>query len=221
MNQPTARQPSHRQRARKARILQQARAIIGEKGIEGLTMRELAASSGVALATLYNLYGSKETLVGIAINDFFEPIVAQAAAKSASKSPLKRLLLLVDEIAANVLDAEAYARVVVALYFRSDADIEVHGMLYSLARKEFAGIMSEMESQKDLLDWVATGLVADEMAHQVMARLHQWCRGDICDVQLSQVMKYGALQILAGACNGALSQAVTKELKMLTRRLAS
>ena len=52
---------------RRERILEAARAIIGERGYEGLTMRELAQASRVTVPTIYNLIGSKEAVLFAAV----------------------------------------------------------------------------------------------------------------------------------------------------------
>jgi len=41
--------------ARRERILETARGLIESRGYEGLTMRDLAGSSGVTVPTVYNL----------------------------------------------------------------------------------------------------------------------------------------------------------------------
>lgn len=45
------------------RILAAALELIDEQGIDGMTMRELAARAGVSVATIYNLFASQEAIV--------------------------------------------------------------------------------------------------------------------------------------------------------------
>ncbi|NND74947.1 MAG: TetR/AcrR family transcriptional regulator [Ilumatobacter sp.] len=48
-----------RQEHTRHRVLTAAGEIIGESGLDGLTMRKLAARAGVAVATLYNQFGDR------------------------------------------------------------------------------------------------------------------------------------------------------------------
>ena len=50
-------------RKRRRRILTEARRLIDEEGLEGLSMRRLAESAELSTRTLYNLYGAKETIL--------------------------------------------------------------------------------------------------------------------------------------------------------------
>jgi AcrR family transcriptional regulator len=209
---------SDRLTSRKARILKEARTIIGEKGLDNLNMRELAARSGVALATLYNLYGSKDNLIGFAVNNFFEPIVENTIASANSKTPLNRLLLLLEKLAQDVINTPAYARVVVSLYYKPEPGEAIHRMLYDLAFKEFSQLIDAMRNDENFIPWASTPLLADEIAEQIMVRIYQWCREDLRDNELADIMKYSVLQILVGSTKGKLNDGITQHLKKLTRK---
>ncbi|MBI9076672.1 MAG: TetR/AcrR family transcriptional regulator [Desulfatibacillum sp.] len=56
-------QGTQSQEINRQRILEAARTIILENGMAALSMRKLAQVSGLALRTLYNLYGNKENVV--------------------------------------------------------------------------------------------------------------------------------------------------------------
>lgn len=65
----------------RATLLDQAIAMIGEGGIESLSLRRLAQSSGTSTSAVYSLFGSKDDLLaalsGVAFDSFLE---AQRAA---------------------------------------------------------------------------------------------------------------------------------------------
>ena len=58
-----ARQPSIKSEATRARILQAALAVFRESGFHAATMREIAASAGVALGAAYYYFDSKNAIV--------------------------------------------------------------------------------------------------------------------------------------------------------------
>ncbi len=48
---------------RRARIVDEARRLIGEQGFDGLSLRKLAAAADVTVPTIYNLIGGKEKIL--------------------------------------------------------------------------------------------------------------------------------------------------------------
>ncbi len=63
----TRRVPSGR--AQRARILAAATDLIAAHGVEGMTMRQLAAACDLHIATLYHYFGSKSDLLGAIVDD--------------------------------------------------------------------------------------------------------------------------------------------------------
>jgi AcrR family transcriptional regulator len=61
----------------KQRILESAAELIGHRGIQALSMEELATAAGVSRATVYRLYPSKAALFGEIVREFspFAPLV--------------------------------------------------------------------------------------------------------------------------------------------------
>ena len=66
-----------RQKKRRADILTAARELIVEHGYDGVTMRELAARSDVALKTLYQQYENKENLLSRAVEELHSNTYAE------------------------------------------------------------------------------------------------------------------------------------------------
>jgi AcrR family transcriptional regulator len=56
-------------RAQRARILAAATDLIATHGVDGMTMRQLAAACGLHIATLYHYFGSKSDLLGAIVDD--------------------------------------------------------------------------------------------------------------------------------------------------------
>ena len=56
-------------RAQRPRILAAATELIAAHGVEGMTMRQLAAACGLNIATLYHYVGSKSELLGAIIDE--------------------------------------------------------------------------------------------------------------------------------------------------------
>lgn len=58
------------QLARRARIIEEVIALIAEVGADAVQMRDVAQRSGVALATVYRYFSSKENLLAAALEDW-------------------------------------------------------------------------------------------------------------------------------------------------------
>ncbi len=63
---------------RRARILSTASRLLGEHGYDGVSMRTIAAQSGVVEKTLYNIYGTKDRLIAAAARERVSFILAAA-----------------------------------------------------------------------------------------------------------------------------------------------
>src|SRR5262249_21911526 len=61
-NEPPRRQEPARLRNRR-RVLRAARTLVAARGLEGLTMKELALEADVSVASLYNLIGGRDDVV--------------------------------------------------------------------------------------------------------------------------------------------------------------
>lgn len=76
---------------RKKEILQTAKKIIRAKGCQGLTMRALAETAEVSLATPYNLFGSKAKIVCRFVDESSRTIIHRLEEKS-PKDPIEYIL---------------------------------------------------------------------------------------------------------------------------------
>src|SRR5688572_24238262 len=58
------------------RVLASALAMFAEHGVDGVSIREIAAAAGVSLATVHHYFGSKEELYAACIDSMYEELVA-------------------------------------------------------------------------------------------------------------------------------------------------
>ena len=83
-----------RQLIRRAKIIEAVTDLIGDVGPEAVQMRDVAKRSGVALATAYRYFRSKEQLLGAALEDWQERLTRRtlSASRSAEVDPLAGVL---------------------------------------------------------------------------------------------------------------------------------
>lgn len=76
-----------------ARILEAARALFDASGVEGLSIRAIAARAGMPAMTLYSYFPSKTAIIRALWAEAFAPLLAEMeAAEAAETDPKARLL---------------------------------------------------------------------------------------------------------------------------------
>jgi AcrR family transcriptional regulator len=82
------------QLARRARIIEAVTDLIGAVGADAVQMRDVASRSGVALATVYRYFSSKEHLLAAALQDWQKRLTRRilAAGGPADEGPLPGVL---------------------------------------------------------------------------------------------------------------------------------
>jgi len=110
---PKRKYESPRQLERQSAILASARRMLEKKGYAGVTMRALAREAGVAQATLYNIYGSKDDLILSAVEDLLVGLEAKIISSQAADGVdtiLARGVVSAEQIQATPKYADAMAR---------------------------------------------------------------------------------------------------------------
>src|ERR1700712_2051189 len=75
-----------RQLIRRAKIIEAVTELIAEVGAEAVQMRDVAKRSGVALATVYRYFNSKEYLLAAALEDWQKRLTRRIIASRASRA---------------------------------------------------------------------------------------------------------------------------------------
>ena len=106
---------------RRERILAAAREIIGERGYEALTMRDLARASRVTVPTIYNLVGGKEQVLFAAVEEQTERFVAsiEPGHPSDGATPAARVLSVVEACCRELSRQPRYYRSLLKLMLTS------------------------------------------------------------------------------------------------------
>ena len=73
--------------ALRARLLEEASAIVATSGAAGLTVRDLAARAGTSASAVYSLFGSREDLVRAVGDEAFARFAAAARRRPAHRRP--------------------------------------------------------------------------------------------------------------------------------------
>ena len=187
---------TERQLRRRSNILSVARQLIAEKGYSGVTMRELAEKSGVAYKSLYDLYGSKDNLLGITLG-------------------LKRHFRATS---AYTLEIPNLARALEPILAGDPAKFSIGENMQKFHREA----LMDIKRQGDLIE----SANIDYLLHDVMlasgaVRLY-WANDVIADEDLAKAQKYSAAKavfpFLAGASRDRASRLIQELHPQLARR---
>ena len=110
-----------RQAGTVARLVDTAGEVLREAGYDGLTVRNVAAAAGVAPATAYTYFASKDHLVA---EVFWRRLVGVPAVEPADGSPAERAAAALFPIATLLVDDPTVAAAVTTAMLGSDPEVK-------------------------------------------------------------------------------------------------
>lgn len=195
---------------RRTRVLEETRKLIAEAGYDGVTMRLLAERSDVASATLYNIYGNKETLVATAVAELFEEQMAHPNAEGVSG--LDGTLARTRWIAGEIKRMPEYTRAMVTVYFSGSAENLVRDLLRRITTDAHRKLLESLRRKGGLLPWVDIELLASATANHQYAAVHDWAIGKVPTDRLADRQVYELLLALSGVTTGEIGEDVRARL---------
>jgi AcrR family transcriptional regulator len=101
--------------------LSTALTLMSQQGVDGTSMRNLAAATGLNVASLYHYFPSKrDLLVAVLEERGFVDSLAAAAQPSLSRDPVSGLADLLSDILASMLEVEDFVRLMMGEVMRGD-----------------------------------------------------------------------------------------------------
>lgn len=180
---------------RRRRILSEARALIAESGVEGLTIAALGKRAGVAKQTLYYAFGSKDEIVAAAILDYFEESEQQIPYRSDPGS-LTRLIERMVAISTRNLRIPNYIQALIVIWY-SGSPVPWQAM-FETASRAHASVVQALAGQGQLLDWVDPDEQIESMVGQTILVTNAWLQGRIAGAELTNRLVLALMQSLAG-----------------------
>jgi AcrR family transcriptional regulator len=183
-------------------ILEAARDLIAEGGIEAMSMRAVAERVGVSATAIYHHYANKQALVDAVVRLAFERFGAemQAAVDREPRGSLKRVRAFGEAYVRFAIDHQAYFRIIFSIAAPTLRNIDElpAGGGYPLLRETIADAMASGEMRPG---------DPDVMAHFLWAHVHgvvtlalacrlekcPQCRGGESQVALEMFRVFGPL----------------------------
>lgn len=179
------RRQSPRVLERRDRIIRKTRELVAARGIEPLAIRDLAEECGVAVATLYNQFGSREGVIGAALQADFQGRFEPLSERTKNLSPAEQLDVRITTATKAILgELREYTRSVMFFYFHHTPHPALRAAIHDFAVSDFRHIVEEIDRRGDLEPWVDVQAFADDIITQNYALLMKWAQGHIRDREL-------------------------------------
>jgi len=205
--------------ARRNRILDETRKMIGKQGIASISMDEVAKRAGVAKRTLYNAFQSKEHLIALAINKYFEDYVSKID-YSTEDATLEWMIERLIIVAKLNLQIKNYSRALMNIYYSSDVDPEIRQVIHEIASKSHEVWINELARKNQLQPWLKADDLTDMLVRYRYATAHSWTEGRIADDMFLRELLVGFLTFMAGATIGTARKEIVTALTDIDERLA-
>lgn len=205
--------------ARRNRILDETRKMIGKQGVTNISMDEVAKRAGVAKRTLYNAFQSKEHLIALAINKYFDDYVSKidhSTENATLEWMIERLIILTK----RYLQIKNYARALMNIYFSSDVDPEIRQAIHEIALQSHGSWINELARTNQLQPWLEAAGLSDMLVRYRYATAHSWTEGRIADDMFLRELLVGFLTYMAGATIGTAHNEIVAALTGIDERLA-
>lgn len=196
---------------RRNRILDETRKMIGKQGIASISMDEVAKRAGVAKRTLYNAFQSKEHLIALAINKYFEDYASKID-YSTEDATLERMIERLIIVAKRNIEIKNYSRALINVYFSADVDPEIRQAIHEIASKSHEIWVCELARKNQLHPWLDAETMTDMLVRYRYATAHAWTEGRIPDDRFLHELLVGFLTFVAGATTGAARKEILAAL---------
>ena len=194
---------------------------MSEVGTDGMTMRDLAAASGVAPGTLYNRFGSKDQVVSMAVLDHFETVIRSRLTDYAdAKTPLDKMMAILELIAGDCIRGPTFARALMSTYFKVGSEERILAPLYQALYDSWLPLIEQMHQANLLKPWALPRMLCVEMCDREFGVVMKWAQGDVPDGDFQERSSFAVLLVLQGASQGRQAKAIESRLESISDRVA-
>lgn len=196
VNAPTRAYASKRMLDRRRKVLAATRAVMAEFGLDGFTMRQIADRAGVATATLFNNFQSREALVSQAVLDAFS--VSREDGATDKPESFEALEAYVRWTAREIIALDRYVDAVVAAYFSRAVPNPIRDILKHEAEAPYIHFLGWLDGKDMLRPATDIEFVAHTISSHIFAQMHAWSIGEIANPDLSGALVEGVMSIVRG-----------------------
>lgn len=186
---------------RRARILAAARKLIARRGVEGLTLRDLAAAAAVSVPTVYNLVGGKQAVLTALLDEMLARIAARLG-EAAGGGVVERALALCEAGWTETLAEPSYFRGLVRAFLVADETEPVRRATDERNVALMAGVLARGRDDGELERWVDPVALSAMLYQCYVATMLRWACDELSSEALPSTITYGLALILRGVARG-------------------
>lgn len=204
---------------RRQRILLETRRVIEENGIESLSMRELCKRAGVAQRTLYNAFGSKDRIVGLAIQDNYLDQVSRMKFASAHDT-MEGVIERTARVFMHFGRQRNYLKAVTDLYFAPTAHKETIAMMRELSHANARPWLQQLAQHGQINPSLSLEQIEEDVTDLAFSVMRKWAIGNIGVARMADEAVRGFLVLMIGSTTGEAQARALRTLAQRTRRPA-
>lgn len=208
---PRAIYASTRQQERQQRILNVVREQISAVGYDGINVRDVATASGVALKTLYNLFGSKDELLLAAVAELLSELQQMDDVADAEPG-IPRLLAHTEAIARQIVATPAYADTMARTLFQAGRGQRLVDVLLGNSVRLAKKNLQQALAQDELIDNLDLAETARLLAGHQWSVVLLWNKGLIPLDLLPGAMLRSCVMSLIPICKGGRRRWLEQQL---------
>jgi len=183
---------------RRRRILEAARSLIRETEKTRFSMRVLAERSGVSLVTPYNLFGSKQAIMGTLLDEDITQFAGQLG--RSRKDALDRIFHAVTLGCTHFRQDERYFRAVLSAVYADGANTEYRSRFGGPRLALWHSLVQAALDEGFLRSDVDVRLLAATLSNNFYANILPWAAGEITLREMERLSLYSfALSLYASA----------------------
>ncbi len=186
---------------RRVRILEETRRAIEEGGIENLSVRELCKRAGIAQRTLYNAFGSKDRVVGLAIRDHYLAQLGRMKFASREDS-IEGVIERMARVSQRATRQKNYLKAILEVYFSSVPHPDIVGVTRDIALGNVMPWLTRLQASGQMNPHLPLDEVAGNMADLVLLIMRRWTVGEITASAMQDQVVRAFLNLAVGATVG-------------------
>lgn len=204
-----------RQQARRASILESVRSQLEESGYEGVSMRKVAEQANVSPSTLYDIYGSKESLILYAIENNLRNLAVE---EDQYEPGLERFLHRLESISHFYEDTPDTAEAITKLFFQGNADSPANEVFLVNAIEARRTSLNEMLEMKQLKRGFDVEFYSRALISVTWGTALFWMKGFIRSEDFRSELVRSSMSMLL---HGMTSKARTRTLEIIDQHTDS
>lgn len=182
---------------RRTRILDAATRLIGERGFDQLTMRDLAVASRVSVPTIYNLIGGKRAVLMELLAELFTRVTGRLAEVTEGDF-VDRAMAYCSAAWEELCEGPSYCRALTRMFLTASDKDDLRRQTDGAYIGVMAELLREAQADGDIEAWVDVNKLSASMYTQYTLAMIRWAKDELDAAGMESSIRYGIGLLLLG-----------------------